>query len=109
MKLIIGYTWPRLLYNPLELFKDVLHDGKPIPLDHPKIHAYTSRLLECGISEMVKPKGSIVISLPTKVQSDLETWKKCELKNGKTTIVMIEFKAFQKKQSIDDADTSATF
>lgn len=52
MKLYINYVWPSMLFNPLKLFKDALDDfNNPITLDDPKIHAFSSRLLELELTE----------------------------------------------------------
>lgn len=54
-------------------------------------------------------KGSVVISLPVRVQRELGSFKKYGVKSDDTKVVMIEFKAFQKKLVVDDANTSITF
>lgn len=107
-KLFVTYTWPAPMYTPAVLFAKKIQ-ANTMTLAHPKIHAFASRLLECGYSEKSTPSGSMVIFLPIKVQRENETWTKEGIKCGDTNVVLLEFKAFQKKIFIEDADTSITF
>lgn len=105
MNLIISYTWPKPMFSP-----ELLFSKKPnMPITHPKVHAFASRVLDCEFSEVSKPKGSMVVPLPIKVQRENGTWTKEGFKIEESNIILLEFKAYQKKLIIDDADTSITF
>lgn len=109
LKLEVNYLWPKAIYDPKLLFENAVINGKKIPMDHPKIHAFTSHLLELGITEKSNPKGKIIIDLPTQVQREVGTWSKSGLTINETKIVVLEFKAFTKTRIIDDADTTIRF
>lgn len=106
MQLIIKYTWPISMYTPDLLF------GKraaTMPMTHPQIHSLSSHLIKQGFSSKSRPHGSIVMDLPVKVQREVGTWSYEGVIINGADIVLCEFKAFQKKLIIDDADTSVVF
>lgn len=105
MNLIISYTWPAPMYSPALMFSK-----KPnMSLTHPKIQAFASRVVECEFSEVSRPKGNMVVPLPIKVQREVGTWTKEGFKLDDCNIILLEFKAYQKKLIIEDADTSINF
>lgn len=108
LKLFVTYVWPAPMYSPAVLFANKLAN-RTLTLSHPKIHSFATRLLECGFSEKSTPTGTIVIRLPMKVQRENDTWTKEGIKCDESNIVLLEFKAYQKKLFIEDADTSITF
>lgn len=111
MKVIIGYTWPSSIYTAHQMFNNELTDEiNPITIDHPKIHAFRTRLLELNLSENSRPRGSVTINLPIKVQRDSGTWKKSGKKcSADAKIAMLEFRAYQREIFIAEADTSINF
>lgn len=108
-KLIITYVWPTALCSAEELFDEKLKGNNAISVDHPKIHAFTSRLLECELTKNSLPQATITIDLPTKVLRENGTWSKSGVKCGDSRIALLEFQAFQKNVVIENADTSITF
>jgi hypothetical protein len=109
----IEYPWPTAIFRALELFEDDIKSQNTltkIDATHPKIHSYTSELLNMGITENSNPKGAIIVQLPIKVQTDIGSWKKRAIKkeNG-TKIAFLEFKGFQQQQIINEADTTISF
>lgn len=107
MTVFVYYTWPTPLFSPKELFKKKLVGN--VTMDHPEIYSFASRLTELEWSEKSKPKGVITVSLPVKVQREVDTWTREGIKCDNTNIILLKFKAFQKKLAIEDADTSITF
>lgn len=109
----INYVWPSVTFNPKELFADELNNSNlksRISLNHPKIHAFKSYLLNCGITENSKPKGRLTVKLPIQVQRENGTWtKKGVQKDDGTRIVMLELKGYQECIIIKDADKSIQF
>lgn len=105
----ITFKWPLPIQNPDDLFANEINNGT-ITIDHPKVHALKSKLLNLGFTKKCCPRGKIVISLPMKVQKEEEFWKIQPIKreNG-TRIALLEFKGFQDKPHTRDADTSITF
>lgn len=108
MQVIINYSWSPSIYIPKALFSNEINNE--IPATHPKIHSLSIQLLESGISEKSIPKGKIIVALPIKVQREVGSWtKKTETKIDGTKIIFLEFKGYQEKQIIKDADTSLVF
>ncbi|KAJ6634598.1 hypothetical protein Bhyg_13173 [Pseudolycoriella hygida] len=108
MKLSINYVWPSALTSPNKLFSQQVAD-RTLILTHPKIHALTSRLLECQRTSRSLPQANIVVDLPMKVLREIGTWTKSGVKVDETRIALLEFQAYQKNQVINDTDTSITF
>lgn len=113
----VNYTWPCALFSPSLLYKAKLNNNV-MTLDHPEIHSFASRLIELEWSVKSKPKGIMQIPLPVKVQRDIGTWSKEGIKCDTVTkegvkcdsnMILLKFRAFQKKLVIEDADTSITF
>ncbi|KAJ6647637.1 hypothetical protein Bhyg_03104 [Pseudolycoriella hygida] len=108
----ITYIWPSAIYSPEELFRSKLN---PVgehrwTMDHPKIHSFKSRLIECGLTSRSLPEALIVIKLPMKVQRESHTYKRSGVKTADGgNIVMLEFESFQKEQILEDEDTSIVF
>lgn len=110
MKLYINFVWPMAMYSAEELFKEYLVGPNAIQMDHPKVHSYSSRLVECGLMKNSRPSGTIAIQLPMKVMREVGSFSiKTVQSVDETRIAMLEFQAYQKKQYIDDANTSITF
>lgn len=108
----VTYIWPSVIYSPEELFRSKLNaEGENRwTIDHPKIHAFKSRLIECGLTSRSLPESSIVIKLPMRVQREAHTYKRSGVKAADGgNIVMLEFEAFQKEQIIEDEDTTIVF
>lgn len=103
--MIIKYVWPGPIFNPKELFfSESSSQGCP------KIHSLYTYLLSRGITSASRPKGKVEITLPIRVQREIETWKKHAIKCGDgTQIVLLEFQAFQENAIIKHADTSLSF
>ncbi|KAJ6639794.1 hypothetical protein Bhyg_12541, partial [Pseudolycoriella hygida] len=94
-KLTLNYVWPSAIYSPEELFANKLLKNE-MSLDHPKIHALNSRLIDREITLQSRPQGSMTIDLPKKVLREIGTWSKTGVKSKETRIVLLEFQAFQK-------------
>lgn len=113
MSVCIDYVWPSAIFHPKELFADELNNVNPaskISANHPKIHALTSHLLNCGLTVNSKPRGKITVTLPLKVQREIGTWKQQPIKKADgSRIVLIELKGYQENVIINDADTSINF
>lgn len=113
MKVAINYTWPTAIFRAQELFSDEINHPNPkcrISVDHPKIHALTTHLLDFQITENTNPKGTISVLLPIRVQREVGSWtKKAVKKSDGTRIVLLEFKAYQESLIIKDADTTINF
>lgn len=89
MTLMLNYIWPSAMVRPQELFhEEMTREENPWTLNHPKLHALMSHLLERGITENSRPQGCISMRLPRKVQHDLKTWTKCEVDDN---IFMLTF------------------
>lgn len=90
MTLMLNYVWPSVMVTPKELFpEEMTREENLWTLNHPKIHALMSHLLDRGITEKSRPQGRISIRLPRQVQHDLNTWKKREVNGEK--IFLLEF------------------
>lgn len=100
MKLVINYTWPLAVLSP------TLFD---LPVDHPKVHAFRSRLLDCEYSQRSAPTGKMVVDLPIKVQRELGTWTKQGKIIDGASVILLEFRGYQREFFIKQADTSITF
>lgn len=108
MQVVINYSWSPFIYIPKELFAHEINNE--ILATHPKIHSLSMQLLESGITEKSIPRGKIIVTLPIKVQREVGSWtKKTESKSDGTKIVFLQFKGYQEKQIIKDADTSLVF
>lgn len=109
----LNYSWPNAIFNGKELFSDELkypNTNKSVTLSHPKIHSFTSGLIERGITENTIPRGSITVTLPMTVQREVGTWtKKAISKEDGTQIVLLQFRGYQQNIIINDADTSIHF
>lgn len=107
----VTYIWPSAIYSADELFRSQLKvdAAERWTMDHPKIHSFMSRLVDCGLTSRSLPEASIVIKLPVKVQREAHTYKKSGIKTADGSVVMLEFQAFQKQQVIEDEDTSIVF
>lgn len=108
LKVKLNYTWPTAIFNPKELFAHELKNV--ITPDNPKIHTMVTHLLSSGITEKSRPRGKILISLPIKVQREMDTWQKHAIKcpDG-TKVALLEFRAYQENTVIKHADTSLCF
>lgn len=98
-KLIVNYTWPTLITVPRVLFCRKVQN---MPLSHLRINGMSAKLVKREISEKSKPTGSIIVRLPMKVQREVY-FEGMQMNN--TDAILINFKAFQKKTVIDDANT----
>lgn len=113
MNVTLTYNWPSTIFKPDELFADEIYHTDPkqkIAANHPKIHSMISHLLENGITNNSAPKGAINLTLPCRVQREIGSWKsKAVKKSDGTKIVLLEFRCFQIKKIIEDANTSIKF
>lgn len=108
LKVNVNYTWPSDIYHPEELFENELK-SQAISLNDPKIHALRDHLLQLGITENSKPRGQITITLPIRVQREVNTWSWKGIKKGDTKMVILEFRGYQANLIINDVDTTITF
>ncbi|KAJ6645516.1 hypothetical protein Bhyg_00722 [Pseudolycoriella hygida] len=73
MSLSVEYVWPSPLLDLTELFIDVVEeDGSAISMSHPMIYSFPNRVDELDISSKSKPRATLVVNLPLKVQRELE-------------------------------------
>lgn len=108
MKLKITYIWPTPIFTATELFDNAIKK-KQITIEHPKVHAFISHLLDSSITEKSSPQGEINIDLPLRVKRDTGSFAKEAIKVNDTKIIYLEFMAYQKTVVIHDADTSINF
>lgn len=106
----VWYIWPTAIYKFEELFrKSKDDDGKPINMNHPKVHAFVAHCLDNGVSRNSQPKGQIVIQLPEKVQRLPSSYKIESVNIDDTNIIQIRFSAQPKSAVIETADRSIVF
>lgn len=106
----VTYVWPSALCSPEELFKKQLdRNGGGWTVNHPKIHAFRTRLLELELNKTSQPPATTVIKLPMKVQRESHTYGYSGVKTADGNVVMLEFQAFEKLHVTADMDTKIKF
>jgi hypothetical protein len=107
----IGFTWPTPIFKAKELFpKSSIQTTLPNELARElKINSLKTALLSAGITENSSPKGSIVVELPIRVQTESGTWTRSGIKEGENRTMILEFKGYQDQTSINEQDTSFSF
>lgn len=89
--LVIHYVWPSAMYTPTQLFHNELtRDENAMTVNHPKLHTFVTHLLEKGITEESRPRGTLSITLPKKVRRELDSWTKEEVQSN---IFLLQFTA----------------
>lgn len=105
----IKYNWPKAMYNVNDLFKNFVAAGD-FAIIHPKVLAVGNALEKCRASIDSAPEGAIVITLPMKVQTGLNTWSKFGIsRNDGTQIVMMEFMGYVKDYHKTKEDAKIVF
>ena len=74
-------------------------EDKAISMDHAMVYSYRVRMDEIDLSEKSRPRVSLVVNLPVKVQREVGTYKKQALTCGEWRIEMVQITAYQKKES----------
>lgn len=92
----IKYSWPKTMYDVNDLFKNFVAAGD-FAIIHPKVLAVGNALEKCRANIDSAPEGAILITLPIKVQTGLNTWSKFGIvrKDG-MQVVMFEFMGYVK-------------
>lgn len=73
-QLKIKYEWPSVMFKPNVLFDKSVSNGRKLSLNHPKVHAFASHLLNSGVTENSTLRSERNIVLPRKIQQEMDSW-----------------------------------
>lgn len=108
--LYINYVWPTAIFKPAELFmKAEDSKGRPLSMNHPKVHAFVANALDNGVNKFSNPKGQVLIELPQKVQRVPNTYRIEAMSVGDTNIILIELSAYHKAAVIEETNNAIVF
>lgn len=106
---VIRYNWPDTMYVMNDLFKRRL-STKEITVHHSMISCIKSTLENVRTRIDAAPEGSILVTLPIKVQTSTESWNKWgEKRENGTQVLLATFTGFIKSYSKKIADSTVTF
>lgn len=109
LRINIKYEWPEVMFKADCLFSKSVSNGRKLAMTHPKVHAFVSHLIDCGVTEKSTLEAGITVELPRQVQRENDSWTMEKVVVSDTKIIILEFSAYQNSLIINDADTSLDF
>lgn len=108
LKVISKFKWPIAMFDASEMFAGEI-ERKSISTEHPMLHAFSSHMLDSGITGNSQPDGQWIIPLPCRVRRELSSYEMKKIVSGTTNIMFIKFTAYQNEAIIEQADRTLQF